>query len=108
MLVLIEKLWPAMFTAILFAVHPIVTESVTNIVGRADLFATLAVLLSFVLYAKSGTVSVERKPSLARWLGAVGLTAALAVFLILHRAQPGAVAGRRSADQRWRCWRLAG
>ncbi len=34
----------AIFAAVLFAVHPITTESVTNIIGRADLFAALAVL----------------------------------------------------------------
>jgi len=87
-LVLMEKLWPAMFTAILFAAHPVVTESVTNIVGRADLFATLSVLLSFLLYAKSGTVSVERKPSLVNWLVALVVTGAFAGFLVLHRVQP--------------------
>ena len=54
-LVLMEKLWPAFFTAAIFAVHPIVTESVTNIIGRADLLAALAVLGGFLLYVKSTT-----------------------------------------------------
>lgn len=52
-LVLMDKLWPALLTALLFAVHPIVTESVSNIVGRADLFAMAAVLGGFLCYAKS-------------------------------------------------------
>jgi tetratricopeptide (TPR) repeat protein len=55
-LVLMDKLWPALLTAGLFAVHPIVTESVTNMVGRADLFVMAAVLGAFLCYAKS-TVS---------------------------------------------------
>ena len=87
-LVLMEKLWPAMFVAILFSVHPIVTESVTNIVGRADLFATLAVLLSFLLYVKSGTVSDERTPSRLGWLGALLVTGAFTAFVVVHRVQP--------------------
>jgi tetratricopeptide (TPR) repeat protein len=52
-LVLMEKFWPALFAAAIFAVHPIVTESVTNIVGRADLFALGAVLSGFLCYVKS-------------------------------------------------------
>ena len=54
-LVLLENCWPAVFIAGIFATHPIVTESVSNIVGRADLFATLATLGAFLCYVKSTT-----------------------------------------------------
>jgi protein O-mannosyl-transferase len=43
----------ALSTAALWAVHPVLTESVTNIVGRADLLAGMAVLAGFWMYLKS-------------------------------------------------------
>jgi tetratricopeptide (TPR) repeat protein len=76
-LVLMHKLWPAVFTAAVFATHPIVTESVTNIVGRADLFATAAVLGAFLCYAKS-TLMVGWKK--LPWLVAVALITTVGVF----------------------------
>src|SRR5260370_18933572 len=44
---------PAAWTAALWAVHPVLTESVTNIVGRADLLAGIGVLGGLLLYLKS-------------------------------------------------------
>jgi hypothetical protein len=76
-LVLMEKLWPALFTAALFGTHPIATESVTNIVGRADLFATMSVLGGLLLYAKSATVAGWRR---VPWLVGLGLVTLLGVF----------------------------
>ena len=43
----------AFFIALLWTVHPVLTESVTNMVGRADLLAGFAVLSGFLLYLKS-------------------------------------------------------
>jgi tetratricopeptide (TPR) repeat protein len=43
---------PAFFAAALWAVHPIATEAVDNVVGRADLLATLAVLSALLLYLR--------------------------------------------------------
>ena len=40
----------ALCIAALWAVHPLLTESVTNIVGRADLLAAFAVLSGFLMY----------------------------------------------------------
>ena len=90
-LVLMEKRWPAplaplragrgagpaLFTAALFATHPIVTESVTNIIGRADLFATAAILGGFLCYAKSTILDGWRK---APWLAALMLIATVGEF----------------------------
>src|SRR5215510_3983515 len=50
---LVRKFWPSVFIAGLWAVHPVLTESVTNIVGRADLLAGMAVLGGFLIYLKS-------------------------------------------------------
>ncbi len=90
-LVLMEKLWPAFFTAAIFATHPIVTESVSNIIGRADLFATLWVLAGFLCYAKSTTVDEKRKPKLSTVVGLVVASVVFAGIIIwggLHPDSP--------------------
>ncbi len=76
-LVLLKKVWPALFTAAPFATHPIATESVTSIIGRADLFSTAAILGGFLLYARSTTVDGWRK---LPWLAVVMVVAALGEF----------------------------
>jgi hypothetical protein len=43
----------SLFIAGLWAVHPVLTESVTNIAGRADLLAATAVLSGFLIYLKN-------------------------------------------------------
>lgn len=68
----------ALGAAALFAVHPLGTEAVTNIVGRADLFATLGVLATSLMWlrgedAKSGRAALG-------WRIGAGLTAFVAVF----------------------------
>ena len=52
-LTLLDSFWMAFFTAALWALHPVCTESVTNIVGRADELAALAVLGALLLYIRS-------------------------------------------------------
>ncbi|XP_040201479.1 protein O-mannosyl-transferase TMTC1 [Rana temporaria] len=44
---------PALGTALLFAVHPVHTEAVAGIVGRADVLACLLFLLAFLSYVRS-------------------------------------------------------
>src|SRR5205814_4510020 len=56
MLTLTRRFWVAAFTGLIFATHPIATESVTNIIGRADLFAAMAVLIGTLLYIRSTRV----------------------------------------------------
>jgi tetratricopeptide (TPR) repeat protein len=43
---------PAFFAACLWTVHPITTEAVANVAGRADLLAALWVLASLLLYIR--------------------------------------------------------
>jgi len=50
MLRLTQAFRTAFFVAMLWAIHPVLTESVTNIIGRADLLAGFAVLCGFLLY----------------------------------------------------------
>ena len=69
---LTDRFWAAVFTAPLWAVHPALTESVTNIVGRADLLASMAVLSGLLMYWKSTQVRGARQ---AVWLlGLAGVT----------------------------------
>jgi tetratricopeptide (TPR) repeat protein len=56
----------------LWAVHPVLTESVTNIIGRADLLAAMSVLAGFLMYLKSA-----ERPA---WLVGVMCATAVGVF----------------------------
>jgi protein O-mannosyl-transferase len=58
---LLQKFWLAIFISALWAVHPILTESVTNIIGRSDLLAAAAVLSGFLIYLKSVESSGPRR-----------------------------------------------
>jgi hypothetical protein len=49
---LVRRRWPATVAALLFALHPIATEAVTNVVGRADLLAVTGVLAGTLCWAK--------------------------------------------------------
>ena len=67
---LLDKFWPPVFVAALWAVHPVLTESVTNIVGRVDLLAAMAVLSGFLFYLNSTEASGK-----ARWMWLAALMA---------------------------------
>jgi tetratricopeptide (TPR) repeat protein len=67
---------PAWAMAAIWALHPLLTESVTNIVGRADLLAAFGVLAGLLCYARTASAAGERK---LMWLA--GMTAAQAVGL---------------------------
>ncbi len=67
----------AFFSAALWAVHPVLTESVTNMIGRSDLLSGMGVLAGFLAYLKS-TESARR--SRLAWLGVLMATAAMGVF----------------------------
>src|SRR6185369_3095841 len=63
--------------AAVWAVHPVLTESVTNIVGRADLLAGMAVLGGFLLYLKSAEATGRPR---AGWLAGLACTTAAGAF----------------------------
>src|SRR5579863_9531199 len=68
---------PSFFTALLWAVHPLLTESVTNIVGRADLLAGTSVLGGLLIYWKSTEATGGRR---AAWLALLALVGAAGFF----------------------------
>jgi tetratricopeptide (TPR) repeat protein len=50
---LTQRPWLSLLAAAIFAVHPAETESVTNVVGRADELATLWILTGFWCYLRA-------------------------------------------------------
>jgi len=82
-LALIERPWPAFFAGALFGAHPIETESVANIVGRADLFATMWVLIGFLCYMKSAAVERKTEDAEAKPLIVTGAISALLVAFVV-------------------------
>jgi tetratricopeptide (TPR) repeat protein len=68
---------PAFAMAALWGVHPLLTESVTNIVGRADLLAAFGVLAGLLCYVKSATALGRRK---LLWMAAMLIAQAVGIF----------------------------
>ncbi len=91
-LVLIERLWPAFFAAAVFGTHPLATESVTNIIGRSDLFATLFLLVGFLCYVKSTTTDSKRKVWTPPQVIMATISAVLAGFILLCWRHPAFIA----------------
>ena len=95
---LLGQIGPAALLAGLWAVHPASTESVTNIIGRADLLAAMATLGGFLMYVKSTTAAGPRRMA---WLVGLGVATAagveskesavtiLAVIALYELAWPG-------------------
>jgi tetratricopeptide (TPR) repeat protein len=73
----LQKLWPAVFVAALWAVHPILTESVTNIIGRSDIFAATAILSGLLMYLKSAE---SRGWQRYAWLAGLAAVTTIGVF----------------------------
>jgi protein O-mannosyl-transferase len=71
---LVRDFWPSFLIAAIWAVHPVLTESVTYIVGRADLLAGMTILGGLLLYLKSTESSGWH-----RWAWLAGLAAITAV-----------------------------
>jgi tetratricopeptide (TPR) repeat protein len=67
----------ALALAAVWAVHPVLTESVTNIVGRADLLAGFGVLAGLLCHLHGGAASGWRKPA---WLAGLALATAIGLF----------------------------
>jgi len=67
----------ALAMSALWALHPVLTESVTNIVGRSDMLVAFGVLAGLLCYWKAIEAAGARK---AAWLVAIGLAAAVGAF----------------------------
>ena len=67
----------ALALAAVWAVHPVLTESVTNIVGRADLLAAFGVLAGLLCHVQGGAASGWRKLA---WLSGLALATTIGLF----------------------------
>jgi tetratricopeptide (TPR) repeat protein len=67
----------ALALAAVWALHPVLTESVTNIVGRADLLAAFGVLAGLLCHIHGGAASGWRKLA---WLAGLALAATVGLF----------------------------
>ncbi len=76
LLLLDEISWAGLLAA-LWALHPLLTESVTNIVGRADELTALGVFAGLLCHIRGGQSVGRRK---AAWLAGLAVSAAVAVF----------------------------
>jgi len=68
---------PAFALAALWGLHPLLTESVTNVVGRADLLAAFGVLAGSLCYVKSATALGRRK---LLWIAAMVAAQTVGLF----------------------------
>jgi tetratricopeptide (TPR) repeat protein len=68
---------PALALAALWGLHPLLTESVTNIVGRADLLAAFGVLAGLLCYVKSASAAGWRK---LLWVASMVVAQAVGIF----------------------------
>jgi tetratricopeptide (TPR) repeat protein len=76
-LAIFEEIAPAFATAVIWSVHPLLTESVTNIVGRSDQLAAFGVLAGLLLHIRAGSAAGGRK---LRCLAALGLVVGIGMF----------------------------
>ncbi len=74
---LLRSFWAGLSVAAIWTMHPILTESVTNVIGRADLLAGIGVLGGFSLYLKS---TESRGAARIAFLLALAAITALGVF----------------------------
>jgi tetratricopeptide (TPR) repeat protein len=72
-----EAAAPALALAALWGLHPLLTESVTNVVGRADLLAAFGVLAGLLCYLKRATARGRRK---LYWVAAMVAAQAVGIF----------------------------
>lgn len=77
LLLLLEETSWAWLLAALWALHPLLTESITNIVGRADELAALGVFAGLLCYIHTGKSGGRAKLA---WLAGLAASAAVAVF----------------------------
>src|SRR5262249_21226779 len=75
--ILLRRRVPALCIAPVFTAQPIATEAVTNVVGRADLLAALAVLGGTLLYVWSAG---KEGRAMRRWPIGLGVLAALGLL----------------------------
>ncbi len=72
-----RRVAPALAVAAVWAVHPALTESITNVVGRADILAAIGVLGALLCHIRAA--AAQGRPKLM-WLGGVALATGIGMF----------------------------
>jgi hypothetical protein len=76
-LLLLREFRLALALAAVWGLHPVLTECVTNVVGRADLLAAFGTLAGLLCHVKALSASGRRRTA---WLAALALAAAIGLF----------------------------
>ena len=76
-LAVFAEAWPAFAMAALWALHPVLTESVTNVAGRADLLAAFGVLAGLLCLLRAGSAVGWRRWA---WTSGLAASSAIAIF----------------------------
>ncbi len=76
-LLILEETALAWALAALWGLHPLLTESVTNIVGRADLLAAFGILAGLLCHVQGARAAGRRK---AWWVAGVAVAATIGLF----------------------------
>ncbi|HEY1184279.1 MAG TPA: hypothetical protein VGE89_08840 [Bryobacteraceae bacterium] len=76
-LLLLREFRLAIALAAVWGLHPMLTESVTNVVGRADLLAAFGTLAGLLCHVKATLSSGGRRSA---WLVALAMSAAIGIF----------------------------
>jgi tetratricopeptide (TPR) repeat protein len=76
-LAIFKRIPTAVLLSALWGLGPVLTDSVTNIVGRSDMLAAFAVLAGLLCHRKALDATGMRKGA---WLAAIGLAAAVGIF----------------------------
>jgi tetratricopeptide (TPR) repeat protein len=92
----------AIATATVWAVHPVLTEAVTNVVGRADLLAAIGVLGGLVCHVKAASARGRTKVA---WLALLAGVVAVGIFSKENAIVVVAVMAIYDAAYRPRTWR---
>jgi hypothetical protein len=76
-LLLLRESRLAIALAAVWGLHPVLTESVTNVVGRADLLAAFGTLAGLLCHVKATLASGKHRSA---WLVALAVSAAIGIF----------------------------
>jgi hypothetical protein len=103
-LLLLRRFRLAIALAAVWGLHPVLTESVTNVVGRADLLAAFGTLAGLLCHVKATSALGWRRSA---WLAALAMSAAIGLFsketavilpaaMLIYDAANGSAAGWRA------------
>jgi tetratricopeptide (TPR) repeat protein len=76
-ILILGEVAPAWGLAAIWALHPLLTESVTNIVGRADMLAAFGVLAGFLCHVRAASAPGPRRLA---WLAGIMAGQAVGIF----------------------------